>query len=524
MQKLSHLLFLLAIVGGFGACKKIIEVDPISNIGAEDYYHTYKDVQTALTGSYNGLQAPLQNEWMLTELRSDIAMQGVPNSSSTINLDFNQLDMFTPPTTLPEIYDYWLAVYKNIRSINYVLRSLGIQYENGNITEGTPVATVTDEEKKQLAGEALFLRAYHYFNMVRLFGGVFLLSTPTSPQEAAATDRSSVDDMYKLIVADLKAAVQYLPRTAYANTSDNDKGRANVWAAEALLAKVDLTLNRKADALPLLQDVIDNSGYGLETSFATIFSTGNEMNKEILFAVRFKAGGVGLGNFMPNQYAPQGSGSAIVNGDGKGYDYPTDRLDSAFLPDDQRSAVTIGKYSDKLYAKKFVVPVEVAGDGENDFTVLRFSDVLLMKAEAIGFDGPGGQATGLINQIRARAGAKAYASGDFKDGFYLYPTDADNPYALHSEADFVNALLQERKLEFAFENQRIFDLLRLGKAVEILKAHFADEYATHYSFYQPQPSLAELQANVNDNRMILPIPQREIDANTTIRIAQNPGY
>lgn len=517
-------LLLLLLFFGCSACNKIIQVDPISNIGAEDYYKTYKDVQTALTGSYNGMQGALQNEWMLTDLRSDISMQGFPNSSSTINLDFNQLDMFTPPTTLPEIYDYWFAVYKNVRSINYVLKSLGVAYENGEDILHTPIADVTEEQNEKLAGQALFLRAYHYFNLVRLFGGVFLLSSPTDPKAAATTDRSSVTDIYNFIVADLKKSVELLPKVAYGNIAAADLGHATVWAAEGLLAKVYLTLNRKADALLLLDDIIENSGYGLEPSFAQIFSTGNEMNQEILFAIRFKAGGVGLGNYMPNQFAPQGSGSGIVNGDGRSYNYPTDWLDSVFVSQDERSKVTIDKYSDKLYAKKFVVPVTLAGDGENDFPILRYADILLMKAEALGFDGPAGTAVDLINQVRVRAGATSYSAGDFSAGFYTYPTDADAPYAIKDEASFVNALLNERKLEFAFENQRLFDLIRMGKAIEVMKAHFALEYDMHYSHYQPQQSLAEYQANIKADKLILPIPQREIDANTTIKIQQNAGY
>lgn len=525
---LGILLMVFLLLLGGSACNKIIQVDPISNIGAEDYYKSYKDVETALTGSYNGMQSALENEWMLTDLRSDISMQGFPNSSSTINLDFNQLDMFTPPTTLPEIYDYWFAVYKNIRSVNYVLKSLGVVYEKeaGVDKEVAPVAAVTQEQKEKLAGQALVLRAYHYFNLVRLFGGVFLLSAPTDPQAAATTDRSSVDDIYTFIEADLKKAIELLPKTAYGNIADADLGRATFWAAEGLLAKVYLTLDRKADALPLLNDIIDNSGYGLESSFAQVFSTGNEMNQEILFAVRFKAGGVGLGNYMPNLFAPQGSGSGIVNGDGKSYNYPTDWLDSAFVSQDARSKVTIDKYSDKLYAKKFVVPVTLAGDGENDFPILRYADILLMKAEALGFEGPAGTSVALINQVRARSGATENSAGnsDFSAGFYTYPTVADQPGAILDEAGFVHALLNERKLEFAFENQRLFDLIRMGQAIEVMKAHFALEYDMHYSHYQPQQSLAAYQSNIKSEKLILPIPQREIDANTTIKIQQNAGY
>jgi hypothetical protein len=85
-------------------------------------------------------------------------------------------------------------------------------------------------------------------------------------------------------------------------------------------------------------------------------------------------------------------------------------------------------------------------------------------------------------------------------------------------------LLQERRLEFAFENQRLFTLERMGQAVAALQDYFAGEYPVHYSEYSPQPTLQQLQSNVTSDRLLLPIPQREIDANTTITIGQNAGY
>lgn len=509
---------------GLASCHKIIDLNPISNIGTENYYKNNDQVQVALTGCYNGLMAPLRLEWMLTELRSDNAKQGVPTSSSTKNLDYNALNMYEPGTTLPELYDYWNMVYTNIRSINYVLRSVGVKYENGSITVGKGTADLLPAQRDKAAGEALFLRAYHYFNLVRIYGGVFLITEPISPQQAEQLNRSEVTDIYNLIIADLSESTKLLSRTAYGNIPASDRGRATTWAAEALLAKVYLTINRKSDALALLNDVINNSGYDLVSDFGSIFSTTNEMNKEILFAVRFRSGGVGLGNFMPNDFAPVGSGSNVVNGDGAGLNYPTFDIDSAYKPGDNRYNITIGKYQTKLYPKKFVVPVVTSGEGENDFPILRFSDVLLMKAEATGFDGAGGTSVGIINRIRERSGAATFAGGDFNAGFYKYPTDQAQTGAITNDAVFLTALLTERRLELAFENQRLFDLIRTGRAISGIQSYFAREYAAHYSKYTPTIPLSKLQSNVNQDHLILPIPQREIDANTTLTIPQNPGY
>ncbi|MNH33462.1 SusD family protein [compost metagenome] len=95
---------------------------------------------------------------------------------------------------------------------------------------------------------------------------------------------------------------------------------------------------------------------------------------------------------------------------------------------------------------------------------------------------------------------------------------------MSSESDFITALLKERRLEFAFENQRLFDMIRLGQAITLIQAHYAAEYSAYYGRFRPVIPLTELQANVNTQRLLLPIPQREIDTNTEIQIAQNPGY
>jgi hypothetical protein len=154
----------------------------------------------------------------------------------------------------------------------------------------------------------------------------------------------------------------------------------------------------------LLQDVITNSGYSLQSSYANVFSVTTEMNSEILFAVRFKAGGLGLGSDFANQFAPLGSGAAVVNGDGKGLNYPSAELDTAYTTADARRAVSLGVYGTgtaaKLYVKKYVSTVAVVNDAENDFPVLRYADIILMLAEAQGFSTA---SVALINQVRARA-------------------------------------------------------------------------------------------------------------------------
>jgi hypothetical protein len=182
---------------------------------------------------------------------------------------------------------------------------------------------------------------------------------------------------------------------------------------------------------------------------------------------------------------------------------------------DNRLDVNFGLYAPNgassllYYPKKHISYVAFLNDGENDWPVLRYSDVLLMLAEA---QGNTPSSIALINQTRARAGLSALS-------------------ATLSISVFERALSKERRFELAFENQRWFDLVRYNTTMttitveQTMKNHFALMYSLHYGKYPaPTTSLSDLQSFVKPERMLLPIPQREIDNNTRIVIAQNPGY
>lgn len=499
------------------SCKKVIELYPQSNLNTGTFYSNYEEVKAGLSGCYNGLQAPMETEWMLTELRSDNSKQGTPSSSTAQNKELNELDMFTLGAPHQKVYDYWLNTYYNIRNANIVLQKLGIQYNpaTGTIHFNNINIPITQTDRKQLAGEAMFIRAYHYFNLVRLFGDVFLVHEPTAPDAAKKMNRASTSEIYKLIQADLRTAADSMNTLKFSQQNVADRGRATGWAAKGLLAKVLLTLNKKTEAIPLLEDVKNNSGYALRTNYTNAFSISNEVNSEILFAIRYKAGGFGMGAPFANMFAPTGSGSAVVNGDGNGYNTPTAALDTALVTEDSRRSLLIASYGSgtntRLYTRKYLSAVAVARDAENDWPVLRFADILLMLAEAHGFS-PSSLA--LISQVRTTAG--------------LSPLD---PATVNTLALFEQALSNERRLEFAFENQRFFDLLRFNTtlttitAEATIKKHFSDEYLAHYRHYpSPVPTVEQMQSMVTPQRLLLPIPQKEIDTNTGLKINQNLGY
>jgi len=512
MKRIQYIILFCCVA--LFSCKKVIDIYPQSNLSTGTYYSNLEEMKAALAGCYNSLQRPLFYEWQLTELRSDNSKQGQPGSTASTNRDLSDLDMFTPNTSHLAIYQYWLATYNNIRNVNIVLQKLGVVYDPAaNSISFQPInITITDADRKQVAGEAMFIRAYHYFNLVRLFGGVFLVHDYISPATAKTMNRASVEDIYKLIEADLKTAIASMNNLKFSQILGPDKGHATIWAAKALLGKVYLTLNRKAEAITQLQDVVTNSGYSLLPNYASVFSIDNEVNAEILFTILYKAGGIGLGSPFANLFAPLGSGAAVVNGDGDGLNYPTADLDT-LTNGDARKPTLIALYNPgaKLYVKKYISPMLIPDDAENDWPVLRYADVLLMLAEAQGFSANSLQ---LISQVRQRSGLGSL-----------------DPAVVNTVALFEQALATERRVEFAFENQRWFDLVRYNTtlttitAEQSMKDHFAREYQSHYRQYTaPTPTLAELQGNVTHNKLLLPIPQREIDNNTTLVIPQNPGY
>jgi starch-binding outer membrane protein, SusD/RagB family len=500
----------------FTACNEVIDLYPQSNLNTGTYYSTLDEIKTGLMGCYNGLQAPMVNEWQLTELRSDNSKMGVPASSSSTNRDLSDLDMFIPATIHNAMYSYWISTYLNIRNANIIIDRLGANYDpaTGTITLSDINITMSDTDRKQLIGEALFIRGYHYLNLVRLFGGVFLVHEPLSADKAKTINRSTVAETYKLIENDLKTASAYLSASKFGAIASTSIGKANQWSAKALLGKMYLTQNKKTEAAAQLQDVVTNSGYSLQKKYSDVFSTTNEMNSEILFTIRYKAGGLGLGSGFANNFAALNSGSTIINGSGSGNNTPTTELISLYTDKDTRKATNIAVFGTGTaavyYVPKYLSPVVLSFDAENDWPIIRFADVLLMLAEAQGYKA---ESIALINQVRVRAGLTALTE------------------SINSVETFEKALADERRLEFAFENHRFFDLVRYNttmssiKAEQTLKNHFALEYTSHYVQYTaPVPTLAQLQGYVTTDKLLLPIPQREIDTNPSLNIQQNPGY
>ena len=527
--KLNKIYFLFSILLLVG-CSDYIEIENLNEVGQDEFYRDETEFNLALNGCYNTLRAPIADEWMLTEIRSDNTFMNNYGTTNAQNLQIYSNDIFEAPSFDLLIQRYWATSYQSIRSINSLLEALETNYNaiSGTIDFNNAVLPISDVVRKNIAGEASFMRAYHYFNLVRLYGGVFLVDKTISSDEALTLNRASVDDIYKFIIADLKNAVANCVSKTYSEIATVDRGKANKWSAEALLAKVYLTRGQKAEALTLLTDVISSSGYSLllgTNGYSNVFSEGNEMNAEILFAIRFKEGGLGNGSSLSNLFGPTAGAiytqTGLVNpaGTDSAYNTPTEELYNSYDPLDVRRNYNIKIYKPSAsslpsawtyWAGKHNTATTILNDSELDWPVLRFSDVLLMYCEA---DGTANATTlNYLNQVHTRAGLTAIAPA--------------------AGAAYEKAVADERRWEFALENQRWFDLLRFNTTMSTITAediminHFV-AMEPFYAQFNQTFTPTELQSKVltsTDKFKLLPIPNIEIITNTTNPIQQNSGY
>lgn len=490
---LRQLIITISIVTLYTSCSDQLNLEPISDIGANEFYQNTEEINLAVVGIYNSMQNMLDKEFVLTELRSDNTYMS-PRNSETANVPYRQVDRFVLTSQNIFVEDYWRACYRTISLANNVI---------------TQIDVVEDQElANKYEAEARFFRAHAYFNLVRLWGGVFIVDKPISGEEAKAIDRSNVQDVYDFLLADLEFASNNLPNTA----TGQDLGRLTKWAAKTELGKAYLTLGGPSNltkAETVLSEVVYDSPFSYLPSYANVFDISNEYNNEILFAVRYQTGSVGLGAPFANYFAPIQSDNYVVTGSGDELNVPATSMSNAYpLGDDRKDASMAdswvgfqGQVNEFRYVKKYNSDFGTVDDAGNDWPVIRFTDAMLLLAEAINeSSGPTADAMDLLNQVHERAGLTAYDASEI--GTYF---------------DFKLALELERKLEFAFENQRWFDLLRTGRAITVMNTQFATE--DQYN----DPNRPQFKTEpIQEFQLLLPIPQYEIDLNPSI--AQNIGY
>ncbi|MCF6181279.1 RagB/SusD family nutrient uptake outer membrane protein [Lutibacter sp.] len=456
------------------SCQDYLSPAPISVLNSATFFQNDSDLEGALVNMYDGLQGvnstrtgdnhALQYEFYLTEMRSDNTRTKSSEGEAA------QFENYAIEATNGIVADYYTSFYNVIFRANTVLANLDV---------------ASDENRARIEGEAKFVRAYAYFNLVRLYGEIPLVTSVISTEDTDVQyTRAATSEVYSLIESDLLVAVGSLDN-AY-------KTRASKAAAQALLAKVYLTEGTNyLEAQTLCEDVM-GSGFALEPNFKDVFY--NELNDEIIFAIGYEGDSQDSENFS----------AEWLNGVGRtsGVNYTTEDVRNALdnlggnrTPYSYRQDVgqptqyQVVKYLPNGDASLGIAPTSTdPTKAGNDWIVLRYADVLLMHVEAImagGASTTSQAARDSFNAIRLRAGM---------------PTiDAPDPITKQE-------LLDERRVELAFEDQRLFDLIRFNEAQNVLSAFST---ATGGSFTATD--------------LLLPIPQREINLSKGV-LKQNPGY
>jgi hypothetical protein len=456
-MKKQYNIFILVLLIFVSCSKEFTELAPISERNADNFYNTASDMEVAVNAIYSTLKANgtfNQSYWILQELRSDNTFWDGTGLAEEVTV----FDKFTDISTSNITEAAWTDSYLGISRANIVLSRIDdIDMDN--------------TLKSRLKGEALFLRSFYYYNLAVLFGNIPLVLNETASVEEGNNHTQVVaSEVYSQIATDLIDAETALP-----DKSSATNGRATKGAAATLLAKVYLTMGEAANAEASLRRVL-TYGYSLVSDYSLLWGVDNEYNAESIFEVDFQGGLSNQGNQFTNQFHGVLSQS-VTSGQ---RNIPEQDLIDAYETGDLRFAASIDGVEgiSTGYTIKFgsTNPYN-DDDASNNWPVFRYADVLLMLAEAIG---ESAEAYGYINQVRARAG--------------LAPIDATTP------GSFVDKLLQERRVELAFENHRWPDLLRMNKA---------------------EPVMAAQGKNIN-GKLLFAIPQREMDLNSNY--SQNSGY
>ncbi|AYL94402.1 RagB/SusD family nutrient uptake outer membrane protein [Mucilaginibacter celer] len=468
-MKTKYIVIIAAMLSAAASsCKKELYQNPLSSKDLGKFITNQAETEEYVTSVYGTLQSTgLYGLYLpaFAEIPSDNTFDQVPSNDSG---NYGQLDQFTtiPPNDIVETT--WRDSYQGIQKANVVLNRID-------------KITYTDPAVKQARkGEMLFIRALLYFNMVRLYGDVPLVTTETTdPNQYFGLGRQPAAKVYDQIKADLTAAIPLLPDVA------GQPGRVIKTAAESLLGKVYLTLKDYTNAETQLQAVVNSGRHVLMAKPQDVFAVSNENNKEIIFAVQFTSGlnGNSEGSIMFQQFSP----SATVTG-AKGHNLPTLSLYNLYTAGDLRKGVYVTLApTGAPFDNKLTAPTTVITDGPSDFVVLRYADVLLMLAEVENELGNSSQAATYLNTIRSRAGL-------------------DNT-AASSQADLRDAIALERRLELIGEGHRWFDLLRTGTAISVMNKWFKDN---------------NILITIDQHNLLMPVPQSQI--NTDPAIKQNPGY
>ena len=446
------------------------------------------------------LRNHFNSEWQFNEYISDNTTLhfNVGNRGAGPSLEAIEFWQYNAAT--PNVASLYNNIYSIMVNLNTTLKRL-------------PDANASDAVKQRAEGEMKMIRAYLYFQLVQHFGDVIIVTEPVStPSEAFALERQPVETVYAQIISDLDQAITALPATY----PGNQTGRVTKGAALSLLGKVRLTRKEYAQAISALNQVT-SLNYGLLANYKDIFIPANKNHQESIWDIQYQGDNLfGVHSSFIYTFAPRESAGAVINfpgQEGGGWNTPTLDIIQAYEEGDLRKDVSLkegyfdlqGNWVPVPFINKYNHPHTIRGITNDNWPVIRYADVLLMLAEAINEEsGPTADAYNHLNAIRGRAGLDPL-SGLSKDAFRT-------------------AVLNERRIELAFENHRWLDLKRtktVAELVSFLNAYGLKERAA------PTTSRGGIPFSNDDfifeaYQVLFPMPEVQMRINPSLR--QNPGY
>ncbi|MEX2594182.1 MAG: RagB/SusD family nutrient uptake outer membrane protein [Anditalea sp.] len=464
----------------FSSCDDLLVEEPKS-VTEENFYNTAEEVETAANAIYSPLRTENQLTYISTlETHTDY---GYGRGSFAQFNDFQGLNT----NNINRVEGYWNAFYLSIRNANLVIQNA----PNGN--------NISQEDIDKYVGEAKFMRAFSYFHLVRNWGEL-PLRTEANIRELEVR-KSSVAEIYELILSDLIEAEMNLPE------DQELLGRPTQFAAKTLLADVYLELERFDEAADKADEVMQSGKYSLvpvavTDDFQKIFGPEVITTPEEVFYLKFVRQ-PGQGNYLPWVYNHPSTGLYSFGGSYAIYSDASDPFYKNWDDNDLRKwmwdMVDFGLGDSTLVSRKFIDQQAIGdNDAGNDFPVYRYSEVLLIYAEAASraAGGPTAQAMEALNQVHRRAYGQDPTT----------PSSLDFMLSDFNGASFLDLIVQERGYEFQFEGKRWLDLKRTDKAQEVL--------------------MENRGITIAESHYLWPIPASELEHNTALDPAtdQNPGY
>ena len=439
---------------------------------SETFYKDPNNAQYAVNGVYNSLYD--HKLWIFTDVASDDSVKG---GNAGDQADINSIDNFTATADNGPISEFWQHSYETINRANNV------------VTYVSQISALAESDRADFVAQAKFFRAYTYFNLVNIFGRVPLKLLPQNTSETIHVGLSEVSAIYAQIDSDLQDAVEALPAKRLAT----DAGRVTKGAALTLLAKSKLYQKDYAACLDAISQIEALGVYDLEPVYSDLFKRGGEDSIESIFALRYvNTTTAQMGNSLNVWFAPSNVGGYYFNAPTQNYVDCFDEQTAAGETDPRLDA-SIGRDGQPWFGETFsrswseatgylvkkyheALPEgEAIAQSTIPQHILRYADVLLMKAEALN-ETSGVNPAAPLNSVRSRAGL--------------------SPVSGLSQTELRTLIRKERRRELGFEFQRFFDVVRYGK-----------EYA--------QAALPSLPWD--GDRYYFPLPQSETDINNAIK-------